>query len=214
MRESPKFEKSFDVEGGSFQNAGNVSGQIKSILKDLGVSTDIVRRVAIICYESEINIVSYAKKGTITLAVTDNAVKIETKDEGPGIPDIDLAMKEGYSTATAAVREMGFGAGHGAGEHEEILRPPHHHLRGGCRDLREDDGDEFPETSSPRSAPGDALRREVQKLGGRPRPGQMPERMIIADETLVRELNLKVPAPREASSGTSRGVRGGSPSPT
>jgi anti-sigma regulatory factor (Ser/Thr protein kinase) len=108
-----KFEKSFDVEGGSFQNAGNVSGQIKSILKELGVSTDIVRRVAIICYESEINIVSYAKKGRITLAVTDEAVKIETRDEGPGIPDIELAMKEGYSTATAAVREMGFGAGMG-----------------------------------------------------------------------------------------------------
>jgi serine/threonine-protein kinase RsbT len=108
-----KFEKSFDVEGGSFQNAGTVSGQIKSVLKDLGVSTDIVRRVAIICYESEINIVSYAKKGKITLVVTDEAVKIETKDEGPGIPDIELAMKEGYSTATAAVREMGFGAGMG-----------------------------------------------------------------------------------------------------
>jgi serine/threonine-protein kinase RsbT len=113
MPESLKFEKSFDVEGGSFQNAGNVSGQIKSILKDLGVSTDIVRRVAIVCYESEINIVSYAKKGRITLAVTDEAVRIETKDEGPGIPDIELAMKEGYSTATAAVREMGFGAGMG-----------------------------------------------------------------------------------------------------
>jgi serine/threonine-protein kinase RsbT len=113
MPESLKFEKSFDVEGGSFQHAGNVSGQIKSILKDMGVSTDIVRRVAIVCYESEINIVSYAKKGRITLAVTDEAVRIETKDEGPGIPDIEMAMKEGYSTATAAVREMGFGAGMG-----------------------------------------------------------------------------------------------------
>ena len=113
MGEALNFERSFEVEGGSFQNAGTVSGQIKSILKDLGVSTDIVRRVAIICYESEINIVSYAKRGTITLAVTDEAVKIETKDEGPGIPDIELAMKEGYSTASAAVREMGFGAGMG-----------------------------------------------------------------------------------------------------
>jgi anti-sigma regulatory factor (Ser/Thr protein kinase) len=113
MREALKFEKTFDVEGGSFQNAGNVSGQIKSILKELGVSTDIVRRVAIICYESEINIVSYAKKGKISLAVTDESVKITTKDEGPGIPDIELAMKEGYSTATAVVREMGFGAGMG-----------------------------------------------------------------------------------------------------
>jgi anti-sigma regulatory factor (Ser/Thr protein kinase) len=113
MQESLKFEKSFVVEGGSFQNAGTVSGQIKSVLKELGVPKDIVRKVAIICYESEINIVSYAKKGTITLAVTDDTVKIETRDEGPGIPDIDLAMKEGYSTATAAVREMGFGAGMG-----------------------------------------------------------------------------------------------------
>ena len=113
MAEPLNFERSFDVEGGSFQNAGNVSGQIKGILKDLGVSTDIVRRVAIICYESEINIVSYAKRGTITLTVTDEAVKIETKDEGPGIADIELAMKEGYSTASAAVREMGFGAGMG-----------------------------------------------------------------------------------------------------
>jgi serine/threonine-protein kinase RsbT len=113
MGEALNFERSFEVEGGSFQNAGNVSGQIKSILKDLGVSTDIVRRIAIICYESEINIVSYAKRGTITLSVTDEAVKIETKDEGPGIPDIELAMKEGYSTASAAVREMGFGAGMG-----------------------------------------------------------------------------------------------------
>jgi len=113
MGEALNFEKSFEVEGGSFQNAGNVSGQIKGILKDLGVSTDIVRRVAIICYESEINIVSYAKRGTITLSVTDEAVKIESKDEGPGIPDIELAMQEGYSTASAAVREMGFGAGMG-----------------------------------------------------------------------------------------------------
>ncbi len=113
MGEPLKFERSFDVEGGSFQNAGNVSGQIKTILKQLGVPADIVRRVAIICYESEINIVSYAKKGTITLHVSDEAVKIVSKDEGPGIPDIELAMKEGYSTATAAVREMGFGAGMG-----------------------------------------------------------------------------------------------------
>jgi len=113
MGEALNFERSFEVEGGSFQNAGNVSGQIKSILKDLGVSTDIVRRIAIICYESEINIVSYAKRGTITLSVTDEAVKIETKDEGPGIPDIELAMKEGYSTASPAVLEMGFGAGMG-----------------------------------------------------------------------------------------------------
>lgn len=113
MPDTLKFEKSFDVEGGSFQTAGNVTGQIKSILKEMGFSMDIVRRITIACYESEINVVSYAKKGRITLAVSDKGVEIETKDEGPGIPDIELAMKEGYSTATAAVREWGFGAGMG-----------------------------------------------------------------------------------------------------
>ena len=107
------YDKTFSVEGGNFQAAGNVSSEIKGILKDLGLPKDTVRRAAIVCYESEINIVSYAKRGEIALHADDRAVQIEAKDEGPGIPDIELAMKEGYSTATARVREMGFGAGMG-----------------------------------------------------------------------------------------------------
>jgi serine/threonine-protein kinase RsbT len=108
-----RYDKIFSVEGGNFQAAGNVSSEIKSILKGLGLPKDTVRRAAIVCYESEINIVSYAKKGEIVLHADDQAVQIEAKDEGSGIPDIELAMKEGYSTATAQVREMGFGAGMG-----------------------------------------------------------------------------------------------------
>jgi anti-sigma regulatory factor (Ser/Thr protein kinase) len=107
------YDKTFSIEGGNFQAAGNVSSEIKSILKGLGLPKDTVRRAAIVCYESEINIVSYAKKGKIVLRADDRSVQIEAKDEGPGIPDIELAMKEGYSTATAQVREMGFGAGMG-----------------------------------------------------------------------------------------------------
>ena len=104
---------SFEVEGGNFNTAGTVSTRIKSILKENGLPSDVVRKSAIVCYEAEINIVSYAKKGTINLTVTPNAVEIEVTDEGPGIPNIELAMEQGYSTASQEIREMGFGAGMG-----------------------------------------------------------------------------------------------------
>jgi anti-sigma regulatory factor (Ser/Thr protein kinase) len=74
---------------------------------------DLVRKSAIVSYESEINIVSYARKGIIKLTVDSQAIQIEAIDEGPGIPNIELAMQEGYSTATQEIREMGFGAGMG-----------------------------------------------------------------------------------------------------
>lgn len=108
-----RFEDSFAVAGGDFRVAGNVSGKIKRILKSLGVNDNVVRRVAIITYESEINIVSYARKGQIRVTVTPDMVQIQALDEGPGIEDIELAMQEGWSTATPQVREMGFGAGMG-----------------------------------------------------------------------------------------------------
>lgn len=103
----------FEVEGGNFDSAGTVSTRIKSILKENGLPSDVVRRSAIVCYEAEINVVSYAKKGFINLSVTPTAVEIEVNDEGPGIPDIEQAMEQGYSTASQHIREMGFGAGMG-----------------------------------------------------------------------------------------------------
>jgi serine/threonine-protein kinase RsbT len=111
--ENTLHRQSFDVEGGNFNAAGTVSMRIKSILKQNGLPDDIVRKSAIVSYEAEINIVSYAKKGTISLTVTSNAVEIEVADEGPGIPNIELAMEQGYSTANQQIREMGFGAGMG-----------------------------------------------------------------------------------------------------
>jgi len=104
---------SFNIEGGNFNDAGTVSTRIKSILKQRGLPNDIVRRSSIVCYEAEINIVSYARKGTVNLTVTSEAVEIELIDEGPGIPDIKQAMEQGYSTASQQIREMGFGAGMG-----------------------------------------------------------------------------------------------------
>ncbi len=93
--------------------AGTVSTRIKSILKENGLPSDVVRRSAIVCYEAEINVVSYAKKGLINLTITPQTVEIEVHDEGPGIPDIQRAMQQGYSTANQQIREMGFGAGMG-----------------------------------------------------------------------------------------------------
>lgn len=111
--ENTLHQHSFDIEGGNFTNAGTVSTRIKSILKKMGLPDDVVRKSAIVCYESEINIVSYARKGVIKLTITPKTVEIEAIDEGPGIPNIELAMQQGYSTANQQIREMGFGAGMG-----------------------------------------------------------------------------------------------------
>ena len=85
----------------------------KSILKKMDVPGEIVRRAAIVSYEAEINVVSYAKQAVVNLIVEPDFVQIEVNDEGPGIPNIELAMQEGYSTADRRIREMGFGAGMG-----------------------------------------------------------------------------------------------------
>lgn len=103
----------FEVEGGNFNAAGTVATRMKSILKELQMPDDMIRRSAICCYEAEINIVSYAKKGIVNLKVCPEKVLIEVDDEGQGIPDIGIAMQQGYSTANQLIREMGFGAGMG-----------------------------------------------------------------------------------------------------
>jgi serine/threonine-protein kinase RsbT len=107
------FESVYQVLGRDFSNAGKVSTSIKDTLKRLGISPAVVRRAAIVSYEAEMNLVMYATRGKVTLSVSQEAVMLNIDDEGPGIPDISLAMQEGYTTATAEMREMGFGAGMG-----------------------------------------------------------------------------------------------------
>lgn len=107
------FESVFHVLGRDFTNAGRVSTQIKDTLKRLGINPAVVRRVAIVSYEAEMNLVMYATRGKILLNVSSEAVTIRIDDEGPGIRDVKLAMQEGWSTATPEMREMGFGAGMG-----------------------------------------------------------------------------------------------------
>jgi serine/threonine-protein kinase RsbT len=106
-------EKSFAITGGDFTNAGEVSSKVKKILQEAGVPSRIIRRVTISTYEAEMNVVCYARQGTLTLSVTPEVLRIRVADEGKGIEDIQLALKEGYSTASDAIREMGFGAGMG-----------------------------------------------------------------------------------------------------
>jgi serine/threonine-protein kinase RsbT len=107
------FEHAWTVQGADFTNAGRAATSIKDTLKQMGISASIIRRVAIAAYEAEMNVVMHARRGTMRLRVTPRAVGLEVDDEGPGIPDISLAMQEGYSTATPEMREMGFGAGMG-----------------------------------------------------------------------------------------------------
>jgi len=108
-----QFVKIFHIEGGNFQNAGSVSKQIKKILKQLNIDSEIIWRAMIVTYEAEINVVLYAQKCEVTLIITPDNIHIKFDDEGPGIPDIELALTEGFSTATREMRERGFGAGLG-----------------------------------------------------------------------------------------------------
>jgi serine/threonine-protein kinase RsbT len=108
-----EFVRTYDVVGSDFTNAGRASTSIKETLKNMGLASTLVRRVAIAAYEAEMNLVMHARRGTMTLRVTPGNVTIDVDDDGPGIPDIALAMQEGYSTATPEMREMGFGAGMG-----------------------------------------------------------------------------------------------------
>lgn len=103
----------FPVEAEDYISAGEASGTIKNMLKQLGVDSKLVRRVAIACYESELNLVIHSWGGQLTMLVTPHAIRVITEDTGPGIPDVEMAMKEGYSTASEKARELGFGAGMG-----------------------------------------------------------------------------------------------------
>ncbi|PKP37413.1 MAG: anti-sigma regulatory factor [Bacteroidetes bacterium HGW-Bacteroidetes-14] len=103
----------YKVEGGDFTSAGLASSQIKKILKQLNVDPAVIKRVVIALYEAEVNIVAHAYRGVIKAQIDGGGINLTLEDEGPGIPDVEMAMTPGFSTASKAVREMGFGAGMG-----------------------------------------------------------------------------------------------------
>lgn len=106
-------ELHFTVDGSDFTLAGETSSKVKKTLNQLGFNPAVVRRVAIAMYEGEINMVIHANGGTIDVQISPERIVAYLRDTGPGIPDVEKAMQEGYSTATNKVRELGFGAGMG-----------------------------------------------------------------------------------------------------
>lgn len=103
----------FSIENFNFQAAGLAAGKVKQILLGIGYDPQVARRAAIIAYELEMNLVIHGGGGILEVVLSPDLIEIIARDQGPGIPDVDLAMQEGYSTAPPQVREMGFGAGMG-----------------------------------------------------------------------------------------------------
>ena len=103
----------FDVAALDYEKAGQVSSQIKKMVKEYGFDPITVRRIAVATYEAEINLIIHSHGGRITLTFDEPWVHLIVKDIGPGIPDLEKAMRPGWSTASKAAQAMGFGAGLG-----------------------------------------------------------------------------------------------------
>jgi len=103
----------YEVNAGEFQTAGDASASIKRKLKQIGVNSAVLRRIAVASYEAELNLIIHSHGGQLTLEMTPDSIILVSKDVGPGIADISKAMQEGYSTASEEARDLGFGAGMG-----------------------------------------------------------------------------------------------------
>jgi anti-sigma regulatory factor (Ser/Thr protein kinase) len=111
MSEVLKFH--FDIDGADFSSAGAASVMVKKKLRQLAYDPEVIRKVSIAMYEGEINMVIHANGGTADVEASDDEIVIILSDKGPGIPDVELAMQAGYSTAKDHIRNLGFGAGMG-----------------------------------------------------------------------------------------------------
>ena len=103
----------FEIERGNFADAGQASSSVKRTLKQLGVAPPNIKRTVVALFEAEINAIAHAYGGMIDVDIDDGKIVMVVADQGPGIPNLDLAMQEGWSTASPQVREMGYGAGMG-----------------------------------------------------------------------------------------------------
>ena len=111
MSEAVNFH--FNVDGEDFTSAGQASVSVKKNLRQLGIPPETIRKVSIAMYEGEINMVIHANGGTADIEIEPDRIVVTLTDHGPGIPDLELAMQEGWSTANETVRNLGFGAGMG-----------------------------------------------------------------------------------------------------
>jgi anti-sigma regulatory factor (Ser/Thr protein kinase) len=113
MDETVLYSETFTITGNDFEHGGDASSAVKAAMKDLGLDPALVRRLSIANFEAEMNVVMYARDAEMQLVITPSVIRVVVADHGPGIPDIEQAMQEGYSTATAEMRARGFGAGMG-----------------------------------------------------------------------------------------------------
>jgi len=105
--------KNYPIKARDYLRAGEVSMQVQGLLKSIGFTQELIRRVSICAYEAEMNVVMHGGDGQMTVAINTDGIILNVKDSGPGIEDVSLALQEGYSTASDEAREMGFGAGMG-----------------------------------------------------------------------------------------------------
>jgi len=103
----------YDVRAGEFQTAGDASANIKRKLKQIGIGSTVLRRIAVASYEAELNLIIHSDGGQLSIEMTPDQILLTSADVGPGIADLDKAMQEGYSTASEEARGLGFGAGMG-----------------------------------------------------------------------------------------------------
>lgn len=104
---------SYPVQTSAYESAGDASASIKRKLKQLGIDSAILRRIAVASYEAELNLIIHSMGGELIMEMTPKCINLISKDVGPGIADISQALKEGYSTASEEARDLGFGAGMG-----------------------------------------------------------------------------------------------------
>jgi anti-sigma regulatory factor (Ser/Thr protein kinase) len=107
------YRERFRIQGNDFERGGEVATHVKGLLKGFGLHPEIVRRISIANFEAEMNVVMYAHEAELELVLLPGEIRVVVADRGAGIVDIDWAMQEGHSTATAEMRARGFGAGLG-----------------------------------------------------------------------------------------------------
>ena len=107
------YRERFTIRGNDFEHGGEAAAGVKSVMRELGLDPAVIRRLSIANFEAEMNVIMYADEGTLDFVVSPASIEVTVADRGQGIPDLALAMQEGYSTATEEMRARGFGAGMG-----------------------------------------------------------------------------------------------------
>ena len=109
------------IRSGDFDSAGRVSQRMRRVLRERGVDPDVRRRAAIVAFEAETNIIIHSIGGELKAVVGPDRVIIDAVDHGPGIEKLELAMREGWSTAGPLARRTGVRCGDGVVKYETLF---------------------------------------------------------------------------------------------